>query len=275
MHNKSITRRVSVAMLMASVVVFSAFRSDYANGGEQSTYLHKISSPAGQTILEYNADKTIRKIVQQHKTENASYSDVQLPVYENGRLVKTLFSDNEQASTGDIYTSFVYGVSGNKIEKVSYYRNNAVYTYDSLVYDAAGKMALRYQFSKNAAKGNNWENTGYQQYTWDADGDIATMATYGKQPGYSKFVLTSSIGYTYDNKQNPQQQQPELASMLDATAANLSAHNILTESISSPNSSRVITNTYTYAYNAGKYPVRATFNSGMDATIVKLEWVKL
>ena len=270
MLNKSATQRVSVAMLMASIVVFSAFRSDHNTA--QSTYLHKISSPAGQTVLEYNADKTIKKIVQFRKTENAAYSDVQLPVYENGRLVKSLFADNENATTGDLYTSYDY--AGDKVAKISYYRDNAVYTYDSLGYDATGKLAIRYQFGKNPAKGN-WENTGYQQFTWDGEGNVAQMDIFGKQPGYSKFIHTSIVSYTYDNKQNPHQQQPELAQLMEIGANNLSAHNILTENISSVNSSRVVTSTYSYAYNGGKYPVRGTYTSGADAAVVKLEWIKL
>jgi hypothetical protein len=270
MLNRSVSQRVGAAMLMASVVVFSAFRSD--RNTLQSTYLHKISSPAGQTVLEYNADKTIRKIVQFHKTENAAYTDVQLPVYENGRLVKSLFTDDENATTGDIYTAYDY--AGNTISRISYYRDNAVYTYDSLAYNEAGKLATRYQFSKNPAKGN-WENTGYQQFTWDGEGNVAQTDNFGKQPGYSKFLHTSSVSYTYDKQQNPQQQQAELASLMELSAANLSAHNILTENISSANSSRVVTSTYSYAYNGGKFPVRGTYTSGMDAAVVKLEWIKL
>lgn len=270
MLNKSVTQRVSVAMLMASVVVFSAFRSD--RNTAQSTYLHKISSPAGQTVLEYNADKTIRKIVQFRKTENAAYSDVQLPVYENGRLVKSLFADNENATTGDLYTAYDY--AGDKVAKISYYRDNAVYTYDSLGYDATGKLATRFHFGKNPAKGT-WENTGYQQFTWDGEGNITQMDIFGKQPGYSKFIHTSIVSYTYDNKQNPHQQQPELAQLMELSANNLSAHNILTENISNANSSSVVTSTYSYAYNGGKYPVRGTYTSGTDAAVVKLEWIKL
>lgn len=272
MLNKSIAQRAGVAMLMASVIVFSAFRSD--RGTQPGSYLHKISSPAGQTVLEYNADKTISKIVQFHKTENASYSDVQLPVYENGRLVKCLFADEEQATTGDLYTSYDYTATGDKVAKISYYRNNEVYTYDSLVYNEGGKLATRFLFGKNPAKGT-WENTGYQQFTWDAAGNITRMDTYGKQPGYSKFLHTSAASYTYDNRQNPQQQQPELAVLMELNAANLSANNILTENVSSANTSRVVTSTYSYAYNGGKYPVRGTYTSGMDAGVVKLEWIKL
>lgn len=271
MLNTSAAQRAGFAVLvMASTFVFSSFRSDKST--QPGTYLHKISSPAGQTVLEYNADKTIQKITQFRKTENAAYTDVVLPVYENGRLVKSLFADEEKATTGDLYTSFDY--AGDKVAKISYYRNNAVHTYDSLVYNENGKLAVRYQFGKNPVKGN-WENTGYQQLTWDNDGNVAQMDNYGKQPGYSKFVHTSAVTYTYDKQQNPQQQQAELGYLTDLSAANLSAHNILTENISSVNSSRVITSTYSYAYNGAKYPVRGTYTSGMDAAVVKLEWIKL
>ncbi|MCW3466869.1 hypothetical protein [Chitinophaga nivalis] len=272
MHNKFIAQGAIFAALLSSVVTFSSFRPEGDN--PHNTYLHKVSSPAGQMLLEYNADKTIKKIVQQHKTENASYSDVQLPVYENGRLVKSLLADDEQTTTGDLYLSFDYAGTGDKVAKISYYRDGAVYAYDSLVYNNDGKLATRYQFSKNAAK-NTLENNGYQEYTWNEKGDVSQMDNYAKLPGNSKFMPVSSVSYTYDNRQNPQLQHPELASLLDATAPNLSAHNVLSESISTPHSSRVITNTYSYAYNAGKYPVRGTFSSGMDQTVAKMEWVKL
>lgn len=298
MLTTNIARGAIYAALVTSFTVFSAFRSEgnrivsndalhrtadlnaalragepamRRTNGEQQTYLHKVTSPAGQTLLEYNDDRSIRRIVQLHKTDNDTYSDVQLPVYENGRVVKCLSADDEKAVTGEPYLAFEY--NSDKVSRISYYRDNAVYSYDSLAYDASGKIAMRYQFGRNAAR-TAWENSGYQQYTWTPEGDVERMDTYGKQPGYSKFVYTSSVSYTYDRKQNPQQQQPELAILLEGGAGNLSAHNVLTESISSPNSSRIITNTYTYAYN-GKYPVRATYNSGMDAAIVKLEWIKL
>lgn len=272
MLNKLSIQWAGAAMLIASAITFSAFRAD--NNGQSDTYLHKISSPAGQTILEYNADKTIRKIVQQHKTENADYNNVQLPVYENGRLVKSLMADDENATTGDLYTSYDYAPNGDNMAKISYYRNNAVYAYDSLVYDATGKLTFRYQVSKNAQK-NAWENTGYQQFTWNEDGDISRMDTYGKQPGYSRFVHTAMVSYTYDNRPNPQQQHPELAGLMDLNVAHLSAHNIVTENYNSANSSRIITSTYSYAYNTGKFPVRGTYTSGVDAAVVKLEWIKL
>ncbi|WP_160712689.1 hypothetical protein [Chitinophaga solisilvae] len=271
MLNKYLAQGATFVMLMATAALTSSFRAHTGKDNPGGTYLHKISSPAGQTTVEYNADKTIRKIVQQRKTENAAYNDVQLPVYENGRLVKTLFADDAQAATGDLNAAFTY--EGDRISSISYYRNNAVYACDSLVYNDAGKLAVRRQFTQNAA--GLLVSSGYQQYTWDQEGNVTQMDNYGKQPGYSRFVVTSSISYTYDKRQNPQQLLPELAYILDPNPANMSAHNVLTESLSSPHSSRVITSTYTYAYNADKFPVRATFTSGLDAGTVKLEWVKL
>jgi hypothetical protein len=276
MLTTSIARGAIYAALVTSFTILTAFRSEgnhisFHNGGDQQTYLHKVVSPAGQTLVEYNADKTIRRIVQLRKTENDTYSDIQLPVYENGRLVKCLSAADEKAVTGEPYLSFEY--NSDKVSKITCFRDNVLYSYDSLVYDAGGKLARRYQFGRNTAKAA-WENSGYLEYTWNQEGDVERMDTYGKQPGYSKFVYTSSVSYTYDRKQNPQQLQPELGILLEGGAGNLSAHNVLTENISSPNTSRVVTNTYTYAYN-GKYPVRATFSSGMDAATVKLEWIKL
>ena len=276
MLTTSIAREAIYAALVTSFTVLTAFRSEgnhinLHNGGDQQTYLHKVVSPAGQTLVEYNTDKTIRRIVQLRKSENDTYSDIQLPVYENGRLVKCLSAADEKAVTGEPYLSFEY--KSDKVSKITYYRDNALYSYDSLVYDNSGKLARRYQFGRNTAKAG-WENSGYLEYTWNQEGDVERMDTYGKQPGYSKFVYTSSVSYTYDRKLNPQQLQPELGILLEGGAGSLSAHNVLTENISSPNTSRVVTNTYTYAYN-GKYPVRATFSSGMDAATVKLEWIKL
>lgn len=267
MFTTKITNGTIGAALLASVTILSSFR-----GGDNKTYLHKVVSSAGQTTLEYNTDKTISRIVQLHKTEdNSTYNTVQMPVYENGKLVKSLLADDEKATSGDVYQAFEY--SGDHISKMSYYRDGQVNTVDSLAYDANGQLATRYQFGRNA-KGA-LVMTGYQQYNWDKEGNVERVDNYGKQPGYSKFVYTSSVSYTYDNKLNPQQERPELAFLLDASAGSISAHNVITESFSSPNSAQVITNTYSYAYNASKFPVKGTFISGLDGSTSKLEWSKL
>lgn len=266
-------RWATCALFVTSMAFTTAFRADKDTPG--GTYLHKVSSPAGNTTLEYNADKTLRKIIQVHQAEDGStWKDIQLPVYENGRLVKKLSTEDANAVTGDLDATYNYTPGSNQLQSISYYRNNAVYMTDSIVYNADGKVSARYNLMINPVK-KQPEITGYQQYSWDKEGNVVRMEIYGKQPGYSGYRLTSTATYTYDRQQNPQQLCPDLAYLMDITPANLSAHNVLSETISTAHSSRSYTHTYTYAYNASRYPVRGTFRNGMDEGTVKLEWTKL
>lgn len=267
MLRKSLTHGVICASLAASFTLFSAFNT----GSNFETYLYKVISPAGQTTMEYNPDKTLKKIIQQQGTGAEKYAVVQIPVYENGRIVKTLLAE-ESGADEELYRSFEYNSAG-QLAKINSYRQNALIATDSLVYNADGQLSTRYLSGLQASTKKIVQN-GYQEWSWDKEGNVIEVATYGNQPGYSKFVNTSTTSYTYDNKQNPKQQR-DLALILDAGAASLSAHNVLSETISSPNSSRDIKNTWTYAYNAGKFPVKATLNAGLDGSTIKLEWIKL
>nr|WP_295871092.1 hypothetical protein [uncultured Chitinophaga sp.] len=260
------------ALLFASIVLASAFRADKDIPG--GTYLSKISTPTGKTTLEYNPDKTLRKITQVHQSGGESWLSIQLPVYENGRLIKTLSTDDATAQTGDLDATYSYAPGSNQLQFIRYYRSNAVYMTDSIVYNTDGKITARYHQTVNPVK-RQLESSGYKLYTWDNEGNVTQMENYGKVPGYSSFRLTSTVNYTYDRQQNPQQLCPDLAYLMDITPANLSAHNVLSETISTANASRSYTHTYTYAYNASRYPVRGTFRNGIDEGTVKLEWTKL
>ncbi|MDQ0107315.1 hypothetical protein J2T02_002432 [Chitinophaga terrae (ex Kim and Jung 2007)] len=267
MLRRFLTHGVIYASLAASFTIFSAFN----NGSSFETYLSKIISPAGKTLVEYNPDRTIRSILQVHGQNNDEYTVSQLPVYENGRIVKTLLA-NAAGQDGELYRSFEYQADG-KLLKVLSYRQAALVSVDSLVYNADGQLATRYFSHLNAASGK-LQQDGYQEFSWDKEGNVTEARTFGKQPGYNKLINTSTTAFTYDNKQNPSQQR-DLALILDAGVASLSAHNVLSETIASANSSSVITNTWSYAYNAGKFPVKATLNAGLDGSVVKLEWIKL
>ncbi|RBL91592.1 hypothetical protein [Chitinophaga flava] len=272
MLSHNYTHWVSRAMLVATLACTTAFRADKGTPG--GTYLYKISSPAGHTTLEYNADKSLRKLIRVHQSEDAAYQDILLPMYENGHLLKTFSTEDGTALTGDLNTTLEYAPSGNQVRKISYYRNNAVYTIDSLAFNADGKISTRYHLALNPAT-SAWEISGYQLYSWDQHGDVTRMDNFGKQPGREDFQMTSSVTYNYDNGQNPQQLRPELAYVLDATAANLSVHNILSEKISIEGASSAVIHNYSYTYNADKYPVSATFSGGVNGETVKLEWVRL
>ncbi|WP_291906202.1 hypothetical protein [Chitinophaga sp. CB10] len=268
MSNNNLTRKATAALLLATFGLSSAFT---VPGEPQPTYLTSISSSGGRTTVEYNADKTISRLVLVHKGESGDYNEVIKPVYENGRLVKTMASDGESAD--EVNTTLEYNPQG-QVTKISYYRNEAVYAYDSLAYNEAGQLTIRHLYTLQASKGT-FDNSGYQEYTWDNAGDIVRQDNYGKQPGFSKFLRLSSISYRYDNKVNSRQQHPELRWVLELQPANLSAHNVVAETLTSARSSRAVTSTCTYTYAGGKFPLKATYTSDADREIVKMEFTRL
>ncbi|RAJ82105.1 hypothetical protein CLV59_104330 [Chitinophaga dinghuensis] len=270
MHNANITRRVSHVLLLAGLGLTTAFTT--IPGEPEPTYLHKIIAGGSRTTLEYNTDKTVNKLVQVYKGESGEYQEVIVPVYENGRLVKTMSTDNTASAATDLNTSLEYA-AGGQVQRISYYRDNAVYAYDSLAYGDGGHLVARYQFAKQPGK-NAWENSGYQAFTWDGQGNIIRQDNFGKQPGYSKFVNVSSISYRYDDKLNPRQQQG-LAWMLELQPAYLSAHNVIGETLVSNHSSRPVTSTCVYSYTGGKFPLKATYTTDADPGIVKMEFTRL
>ncbi|NIG54271.1 hypothetical protein [Chitinophaga sp. Cy-1792] len=268
MHNTTIAQRVSHVLLLSACVLTTAFAKA---GQPEPTYLQKVSSPQGQTVISYNSDRTINKLVVLHKGENADYQEVIVPVYENGHIVKTLSGDDPGAAPADLNTTLEYNEAG-KVTKISYYRSNDVYAWDSLAYNQSGQLTTRYLYTKQAGK-NTWENSGYQTWTWE-NGNVTRQENFGKQPGYSKFIALSAISYRYDNKNNPQQ-QADLAWLTDFRPAQFSANNVVAETLTSMNASRAVTNTFVYTYNAGKFPVKATQTSDIDPVTVKMEWTRL
>ncbi|MBV8251690.1 MAG: hypothetical protein JO154_03710 [Chitinophaga sp.] len=270
MHNTHIARRVSHVLLLAGLGLTTAFTT--IPGEPEPTYLHAIIAGGSRTTVEYNADKSINRLVQVHKGESGEYQEVIVPVYENGRLVKTMTAENSVSPATDLNTSLEYTAAG-QVQRISYYRDNAIYAYDSLAYGDGGHLSVRYHFAKLAGR-NTWENSGYQQFTWDGEGNIVRQDNYGKQPGYSKFVAVSSISYRYDNKSNPRQQQG-LAWLMELQPAYLSAHNVIGETLVSNHSSRAVNSTCVYSYTGGKFPLKATYTTDADPGIVKMEFKRL
>jgi hypothetical protein len=234
--------------------------------------LHGITTATDKTVITYNADKSIAKLVSTHKTGDDSYVAARIPVYENGQLVKTLFTDDEQSGTPVLFSSFTYSAKG-QVEKISYYQENAVNAYDSLVYSNTGKIIARYFFSKEAS---GFESHNCQLYTWDAKGNISSLENMGRLNDKAAFVLSSAISYTYDSKPNAQQSIPELSYIIDVAPVNLSANNIVSETITTATGSSAGVNNYTYAYNASQYPVKvtATYAGSNETVATVLEWAE-
>lgn len=255
------------ATLLVAAAMLSAFRAD--NSGK--IHLHGISTSTDKTIITYNADKSIAKLVSTHKTSDENYVVARIPVYENGKLVKTMFSDSEEAPI--LFSSFTYSAKG-QVEKINYFQGNVVNAYDSLVYNAAGQIIARYFFNKE--EGNTaFENHNCQLYTWNAKGNISSMENLGRLDSKAEFVLSSGITYTYDNKQNAHHSIPSLSYIIDVAPSNLSVNNILSESITSADGT-VVVNNYEYAYNASQYPVKVTakYAGAQDAVATELEWTE-
>lgn len=255
---------LAAAFLMAAATL-SAFRPGHTG----KIHLQGISTSTDKTVITYNADKSIARLVSTHKTGNESYVVARVPVYEKGQLVKTMFIDSDAAPA--VFSSFTYSAKG-QVEKISYFQGDAVNAYDSLVYNTNGKITARYFFNKEEGQ-TAFENHNCQLYTWDAKGNISGMESMGRLNAAAEFVLSSSTTYTYDNKPNAQQSIPALSYIIDIAPANLSANNILSETIT-PATGNAIVNSYEYAYNASQYPVRVTakYAGAKDAVATELQW---
>lgn len=234
--------------------------------------LHTISSATDKTVISYNADKSIAKMVTTHSSGDDQYTDVRIPVYQNGKLVKTMSAAEENSAAPTLFSTFGYNSNG-KIDKISYYEEDHVSGYDSLVYDNKGQLAARYFFVLPAGK-SAFENHYCQLYTWDQQGNISQLENMGRNADNAAFALSSTVTYKYDNKLNSQRSIPGFAFITDLSAVNLSANNILSEVITTANGGSTIANSFEYAYNSKQYPEHVTVKnsaSNMAAT-TDLTW---
>ncbi|WPV65561.1 hypothetical protein [Chitinophaga sp. LS1] len=265
----SLNRGALSATVLSAALAICAFKPAPCdnNGG----LLHAISSPTDKTVLTYNADKSIAKLVTTHAMGDDQYTDVRIPVYQSGKLVKTMSTaDESQAPT--LFSSFGYDSKG-RIDKISYYEENQVSGYDSLVYDTKGQLAARYFFVMQAGK-QTFENHYCQLYTWDQKGNIIQQENMGRVANNVAFALSSTVAFQYDDKLNSQKSVPGFGYITDLNAVNLSANNIVSEVITTANGANAISKSYAYNYNSKQYPAQITAkNSGTNEEVVtELTW---
>jgi hypothetical protein len=246
----------------AAIIALTSFRNNDADTKRPS--LQAINNQASTTLIAYNHQHTISKLTRIQKTVEETYTDVRIPVYENGHLVSTLVSAHENGEESEIFSSFDYAADYRQIEKIRYYVESQVQGYDSLVYNPAGQITARYFFSRTAS--NNFENHNYQAYTWDDAGNVRQLDNYGRTAASGNFALSTTITYTYDKKPNPHKYIDGLCYITDILPSFLSANNILSEQIINAETAGISTNTYTYEYNAAQYPTRVTAQYGPDGT---------
>jgi len=180
---------------------------------------------------------------------NTTYSYYTKAVYENGKIVEVTFGEKADAISGR--QRYQYNAAG-KLVLSSYYSSssNEISSYDSLVYDANGRVAgyvsgditdgVRSYYSKTNVIWDNKGNVIAEQEMQIEDGTVSKDTTF--------------TTYTYDDKVNYIAKQPEFYFLEpEDIAFALSANNIKTSIRQSATSKDVFTNEYTY--DADGYPV--------------------
>lgn len=251
--------RIAFAAMLA-ITMLASFRNTDIDNDRALPLLEGIKSPASTMQIAYNQRNMIGRLTRTQNTAEETYTDVRIPVYENGRLVSTLVSSHANGSDSEIFSSFEYAVNYRLIEKIRYYTEGQVQGYDSLVYNAEGRIIARYFFSH--AADNSFRSHNCQRYTWNEEGNISRLENYGSRG--SGFELGSSVTYTYDKHPNPQKQVDGLCYITDIMPAFLSANNVLTEEITYADGAGKHVNTYSYEYNAALYPASITAHYGID-----------
>lgn len=265
----SIKGRVCAALILTAIIA-SAFRPGYSNKGKMR--LRGINTATNKIMISYNEDKSIAELLTIYKTENGSYSTTRIPVYRNGRLVKIFVTDDEASNAPALFSSFEYSAKGN-IRRIVYYLDGLVHGYDSLAYNNKGQIVARYFFN-DTQDGSSFENNSCQLYTWDNKGNIVVIENMGRVNRKLPFILSSTTTYTYDDHPNAHCGISSLCYVMDITAANLSANNVVTETITGAEGSNGIVNHYSYAYNEEQYPARITtkYATGDETVVTELEW---
>jgi hypothetical protein len=261
--------RFCAAILMTAIIA-SAFRP--IDGDKGKMRLHGITTVNNRTVFSYNGDRSIAELLTIYKTEEGSYTTTRIPVYKNGRLVKTFVTDDDASHAPTLFAAFEYSAKGN-IRRILYYLDGFVHGYDSLTYNTNGQITARYFFN-GTQDGIAFENNSCQLYTWDAKGNVVTIENMGRVNRRLPFTLSSTTTYTYDNHPNAQQSIPSLCYLVDIAAVNLSANNILTETIIPAVSNKSFVNHYSYTYNERQYPERITtrYAANDEIVVTDLEW---
>lgn len=261
--------RLCAALLLVSIIA-SAFRPVNSDKGKMR--LRGISTAASKTVITYNADKSIAALLTIDQTTEGGYTATRIPVYKDGRLIRVFVTDEESSQAPVLFSSFEYSDKG-RIRRIIYYLEGAVHGYDSLAYNANGQISARYFFN-DTQDGIAFENNNCQLYTWNNKGNIITIENMGRVNRKLPFMLSSTTTYTYDDHPNAQHSIPSLCYLTDIAAENMSANNIITETITPATGDNSIVKHYSYEYNADRYPAKITARYAVDdeMMVTDLEW---
>jgi antitoxin component YwqK of YwqJK toxin-antitoxin module len=250
----------------ALVVLFAACSKDDDNTPQtpaKKYLLHMISADDSVEVT-YDAAYNMKKISAYSDANSAEISEL---TYENGKLTKK--SASYAGSEMKLIQSFDYNSAGKLLRANFYVSGVTVSRYDSLAYDANGRLTALYEFSSDID--GSYKIWNKYVYTWDSKGNI-TREVRVAMPAGVESKDSSITDYTYDNKVNYASRQPEFFLLeADDPTFGLSANNIL-KSVHTTNTNPGFVSTVTeeYTYDEDGYPVtqKETEKETQDGTVV-------
>ncbi|MCF6407186.1 hypothetical protein L3C95_30095 [Chitinophaga filiformis] len=169
-------------------------------------------------------------------------------IYEDGKLTKVV---DEPDGEMKVVQRFEYNSAG-KLAKTKFYLtpgSTDISHYDSLVYDANGRLSERYEL-------NNSHSINLRSIlVWDSKGNI--VRTLGINIPGLPLTDTSITDFTYDDKVNPGAKQPEFFITKDYDPTfGLSANNVVKKvnRLNNDFDNSTVTD-YQYTYDQDDYPI--------------------
>lgn len=232
----------------ALVVLFAACSKDDDNKPQSAKkYLLHIVSDEDSVEVTYDAAYNMKKI--------GAYDDASKEIseltYENGKLTKKSSSRNDAPM--QLLQTFDYNSTGNLLRVNNYNSDGFRSRYDSLTYDANGRLTGFYELRSME---NGYQKQSKYTYTWDSKGNIIKEVRVSMPAGVES-KDSSFTEYTYDDKVNFASRQPEFFLLeSDNPTFGLSANNVV-KSVRTINTipGYVSTATEEYTYDADGYPV--------------------
>ncbi|RAJ01584.1 hypothetical protein LX64_03800 [Chitinophaga skermanii] len=225
---------------------------------EPANYNQYISKIIGQdndtTWISYDANNRV-SLVHEKYTKGQVTISLMTPTYTDGKLVSHAQTYNNEPKQLD--RGYTYDAKG-KVQKILYYEDGAwVYAYDSIAYNAAGKIEASYYYIKQS-KTDPFYQAGKDVATYDAKGNITKIEEYWRTSATAPQNKISTNNLEYDEK--PNAFLPILLHYDSFDLSRLSLHNVTKQTILDEKGAVSDLITFAYEYDAAGFPIKMTVN---------------